>query len=66
MSRTSWQDALDRIPPEPEVTMADILPSGQSQCVECGRIFDMHDDLDANEWYYGHDCDPTVLIGTAR
>lgn len=26
-------------------------------CVECGRVFDLLDDLDAAEWAYGHDCE---------
>lgn len=28
-----------------------------TKCVECGRIFDLFDDDDANEWAYGHDCE---------
>lgn len=26
-------------------------------CQECGRSFDLTDEDDANEWYYGHDCE---------
>jgi hypothetical protein len=26
-------------------------------CVECGRNFDMRDEDDANEYWYGHDCE---------
>ena len=26
-------------------------------CNECGRIFDLLKDLDAQEWAYGHDCE---------
>jgi hypothetical protein len=26
-------------------------------CVECGRAFDMRDEDDANEYWYGHDCE---------
>ena len=26
-------------------------------CAECSRVFDLLDDTDAQEWYYGHDCD---------
>jgi hypothetical protein len=26
-------------------------------CVECGRLFDLSQDLDAQEWAYGHDCE---------
>ena len=28
-------------------------------CPECGRVFDLMDDADAGEWYYGHDCEVT-------
>tara|TARA_R100001594_G_scaffold4664_1_gene15823 strand:+ start:2769 stop:2894 length:126 start_codon:yes stop_codon:yes gene_type:complete len=27
------------------------------RCAECHRIFDMWDDIDAEEWHYGHDCE---------
>jgi hypothetical protein len=27
------------------------------RCVECGRVFDMLDPTDAQEWFYGHDCE---------
>jgi len=26
-------------------------------CVECKRVFDLLDEDDANEFYYGHDCE---------
>ena len=26
-------------------------------CEECGRIFDLTDENDAGEFYYGHDCE---------
>jgi hypothetical protein len=26
-------------------------------CAECGRVFDLTDEDDANEWYHGHDCE---------
>ena len=29
----------------------------KAQCVECNRVFDLADEDDANEWYYGHDCE---------
>lgn len=28
-----------------------------NQCKECHRIFHMDDRDDADEWYYGHDCE---------
>lgn len=27
------------------------------KCQECGRIFDLFNEADANEWEYGHDCE---------
>lgn len=29
----------------------------KNKCIECGRVFDMLDEQDANEWGYGHDCE---------
>lgn len=29
----------------------------QQECEECGRVFDLTDEDDANEFYYGHDCE---------
>jgi hypothetical protein len=26
-------------------------------CIECGRTFDLLDSSEADEWYYGHDCE---------
>ena len=26
-------------------------------CVECNRVFDLWDEDDAGEWFYGHDCE---------
>ena len=26
-------------------------------CGECNRVFDMFDEIDAEEWHYGHDCE---------
>jgi len=28
-----------------------------STCAECGRVFDLLDDTDAQEYAYGHDCE---------
>lgn len=28
-----------------------------ASCPECGRVFDLLDEDDAGEWYYGHDCE---------
>lgn len=27
------------------------------QCVECRRIFDLINEIDNDEWHYGHDCE---------
>ena len=27
------------------------------ECPECHRKFDLLNEDDANEWYYGHDCE---------
>ena len=29
----------------------------KAKCPECGRVFDLLDEDDAAEWYYGHDCE---------
>jgi hypothetical protein len=28
-----------------------------AQCAECERVFDLLNEEEAGEWYYGHDCD---------
>ena len=30
------------------------------ECQECGRIFDPSNEDDANEYFYGHDCEPGI------
>lgn len=27
------------------------------KCNECGRVFDLHNEVDADEFAYGHDCE---------
>jgi hypothetical protein len=27
------------------------------RCPECGRVFDLTDETDSAEWFYGHDCE---------
>jgi hypothetical protein len=29
----------------------------RAKCKECSRVFDLLNDLDAQEWAYGHDCE---------
>lgn len=31
--------------------------STTAQCVECERVFDLMNEEDAGEFYYGHDCE---------
>lgn len=31
--------------------------NSRAECVECGRVFDLTELDDANEFYYGHDCE---------
>mgnify|MGYP006271892315 CR=1 FL=1 len=28
-----------------------------AKCVECERVFDLSNEDDWDEWYYGHDCE---------
>lgn len=29
----------------------------KAKCRECDRVFDLLNEDDASEWYYGHDCE---------
>jgi hypothetical protein len=29
----------------------------KARCKECGRTFDLSDEDQAEEWFYGHDCE---------
>jgi len=29
----------------------------KTKCLECSRVFDLLNELDAQEFYYGHDCE---------
>lgn len=41
-----------------ECLIGDPLPVlGTMQCSECHRTFDPTDEVDAEEWAYGHDCE---------
>ena len=31
------------------------------RCPECGRFFDLLNEEHAQEWFYGHDCEPLDL-----
>lgn len=32
-----------------------------NKCKECHRVFHMDDRDDADEWYYGHDCEENPI-----
>jgi NOL1/NOP2/fmu family ribosome biogenesis protein len=32
--------------------------SSKAKCPECHRVFNLLDEEDADEFYYGHDCEP--------
>lgn len=34
-----------------------MLIKTKAKCPECERVFDLMDEDDAGEWYYGHDCE---------
>lgn len=34
---------------------------GTATCPECGRVFNLMDERDADEFYNGHDCDPSLV-----
>jgi hypothetical protein len=29
----------------------------EERCKECGRVFDLLDPVDGDDWSYGHDCE---------
>ena len=29
----------------------------KAKCVECERVFDLMEEDQASEWFYGHDCE---------
>jgi len=35
------------------------LPTMLARCAECGRVFDLLDEEQASEFYFGHDCEAT-------
>ena len=38
----------------------EILETLEKICAECERIFDLTDEVDSQEWYYGHDCEGEI------
>lgn len=40
------------------MSLGDVLRKApKPKCPECKRVFDLMDEDDANEFYYGHDCE---------
>jgi hypothetical protein len=35
-------------------------------CAECGQKFDLTNKQDAEDWYYGHDCDYSAAESAAE
>lgn len=33
------------------------MPGFTAKCPECGRVFDLLDETDLEEWMTGHDCE---------
>jgi hypothetical protein len=46
---TDWQDI--------EMALIQAVPTSDRLCHDCGRTFDLFDEGDADEWYFGHDCE---------
>lgn len=34
-----------------------LVRTNTAKCTECHRVFDLIDEDDAAEWFYGHDCE---------
>lgn len=34
-----------------------VLAQSVTKCGECERVFDLFDETDSDDWYYGHDCE---------
>lgn len=34
-----------------------LVRTNTARCVECDRVFDLLDEDEASEWFYGHDCE---------
>ena len=39
------------------VRLGDLVVPTRATCGECGRVFNLLDEDDAGEFYYGHDCE---------
>lgn len=56
---------FDRFGPAPapvEPARWDDQAPWSATCPECSRRFDLLNDVDAGEWHYGHDCEPSPVV----
>lgn len=61
---TARDDVGGGHPMTPAGEWARMLRQRHARCPECGRTFDLLDDTDAGEWFYGHDCEaPATRTG---
>jgi len=37
--------------------IAGVKAQSTARCLECGRVFDLFDETDAAEFFFGHDCE---------
>lgn len=44
-----------------EITGQVMFIQTKVQCPECSRVFDLLNDDDTNEWFYGHDCEEDFI-----
>lgn len=59
-------NAADSMGMKVEVDAEGISLPKNKTCDECGRVFDLYNENDAEEWEYGHDCEvfegPTIIV----
>jgi hypothetical protein len=48
---------VEKSTPQIEVVRVVHPLASTARCVECFRVFDLYDETDAQEWFYGHDCE---------
>jgi hypothetical protein len=62
--RERTTDRLNNTPRKLEIRAANqdmerLRAQARQTCLECGRIFNLWAEVDAQEWAYGHDCEVT-------
>lgn len=40
-----------------KIKLGGVEISSKAKCPECNRVFDLLEEDDASEFYYGHDCE---------